>query len=246
MKVGTAEIIDEIEDPKCGRRGISGGSGPGNNGGGRNPGDEDGDDNGTPGQSDKSRDEAKEPFIPNKSKVLTTFLLLVVMMTFGGLIGAYIVIATNKAAEWKPFALPIPVWISTALIIFSSVVYHLGKKAVDRNDQPAAKKWFVTTTVFGAAFVSSQILAWFALNAQGLYIEGNPYAGFFFIFTAVHAVHVLGGIIALGSILLRNLAPTERLVEIVKRQTLAQVVGWYWHFMGVLWIALFVLLGFWK
>ncbi len=64
--------------------------------------------------------------------------------------------------------------------------------------------------------------------------------------TAVHAVHVLGGIAALGSILLRAWYPTESPSEIVKRRTIAQVVGWYWHFMGVLWLALFVLLGFWK
>ena len=246
MKVGTADIIEEIEEPKRRRSGVSSGSGSGNNNGGRNPGDDGGDDSNNPGQSGQSYESANQPFIPSKSRVLTTFLLLAVLMTFGGLIGAYIVIATNKAAEWKPFDLPIPVWISTALIIISSLVYHLGKKAVDRNDQPSAKRWFVATTVFGAAFISSQILAWFALNAQGLYMEGNPYAGFFYIFTGVHAVHVLGGIVALGSILLRNLEPTERLVEIVKRRTLAQVVGWYWHFMGVLWLALFVLLGFWK
>lgn len=246
MEVGTAEIIDEIEEPKRRRSGMSGGSGPGNNNGGRNPGDDGGDENTNPGKPDQRRESASQPFIPSKSRVLTTFLLLVVLMTFGGLIGAYIVIATNKAAEWKPFDLPIPIWISTALMILSSIVYHFGKKAVDRNDQPSARKWFVATTVLGAAFISSQILAWFALSAKGLYMEGNPYAGFFYLFTAVHAVHVMGGIIALGTILLRNLAPTEHLAEILKRQTLAQVVGWYWHFMGVLWIALFVLLGFWK
>lgn len=245
MEVGTAEIIEGIEEPRRRRGGLSGGLGPGSNNGGKNPGDDGGDGN-DPGKQGESRDAANPSFIPNKSRVLTIFLLLVVLMTFGGLIGAYIVIATNQAAEWKPFELPLPIWISTALIILSSVVYHLGKLAVDRNDQPAAKKWFVATTVFGAAFISSQILAWFALSARGLYLEGNPYAGFFYILTAVHAVHVLGGIVALGSILLRNLAPTEQLVEIVKRRTLAEVVGWYWHFMGLLWLALFVLLGFWK
>jgi len=174
------------------------------------------------------------------------FLLLVVLMTFGGLMAAYIVIATNNVAEWHPSDLPIQVWISTAIIIISSIVYHFGKVAVDRNDHESARKWFIATTVFGAAFISSQILACMALSSRGLYMEGNPYLGFFYILTAVHAVHVLGGIIALGSILLRTLTPTDRLVEIVKRRTIAQVVGWYWHFMGILWIALFVMLGFWK
>ncbi len=240
MDVGTAEIIDEIEPLKRLNPGRLGESGSGGKGGGKNPGG-----SGSDGPDDDARTDV-QPFVPEKSRILTAFLLLVVMMTFGGLMSAYVVIATNNAAEWRPFDLPVQVWISTALIFFSSIVYHLGKKAVDRNDQPSAKKWFVATTVFGAAFISSQLLAWLALAARGLYMQGNPYAGFFYILTAVHAVHVLGGIAALGSILLRTWNPTNHGPELAKRQTIAEVVGWYWHFMGVLWVALFVLLGFWK
>ncbi len=102
------------------------------------------------------------------------------------------------------------------------------------------------TTVLGAAFISSQILAWVMLNSRGFYVQSNPYAGFFYILTAVHAVHVLGGITALGSVLLRSWYPTMNPAAIAKRITLAQVVGWYWHFMGILWVVLFVLLGYWK
>ena len=241
MDIGTAEIIDDTEPPKRRRLGVSGGSNSGNGGGGgKNPG------GGGSDKPDENTSFEAEPFIPNKSRILTAFLLLVVMMTFGGLMAAYIVIATNNVAEWRPFDLPVQVWISTALILISSLVYHFGKIAVDRNDQPSAKKWFVATTVLGAAFISSQLLAWIALSSRGLYMRGNPYAGFFYILTAVHAVHVLGGIAALGSILLRSLKPTERPDEIAKRRTMAQVVGWYWHFMGVLWLVLFILLGFWK
>lgn len=239
MDIGTAEIIDDTEPPKRRRSEVSGGSNSGNGGGGKDPG-------GGGDKPDENSPFEAPSFVPNKSRILTAFLLLVVMMTFGGLMAAYIVIATNNVAEWRPFDLPVQVWISTALILISSLVYHFGKIAVDRNDQPSAKKWFVATTVLGAAFISSQLLAWVALSNRGLYVRGNPYAGFFYILTAVHAVHVLGGIAALGSILLRSLKPTQRSAEIVKRQTMAQVVGWYWHFMGALWLVLFVLLGFWK
>lgn len=241
MEVGTVDIVEAAEPPKRNRSEGTGGASPGNSGGGRGgPGG-----GGSEGPDDGASSDV-QPFVPAKSRILTGFLLLVVMMTFGGLMAAYIVIATNNVAEWRPADLPIPVWISTALILISSVVYHLGKVAVDRNDHASARKWFIATTVFGAAFISSQLLAWMALNARGLYIEGNPYLGFFYILTAVHAVHVMGGVIALGSILLRTLTPTDRLLEIAKRRTIAQVVGWYWHFMGILWVALFVLLGFWK
>lgn len=239
MDIGTAEITDDIQEPKRGRKGISGGSSSSGSGGGRDP-------DGGGDRPDGNDSQWPEVFAPDKSRIVTGVLLLIVTMTFGGLIAAYIVLATNKVAEWRPFELPLPVWISTAIILLSSVAYYLGKTAIDRNDQPAAKKWFITTTALGAAFISSQTLAWVELTASGLYVQGNPYAGFFYILTAIHAVHVLGGITALGAILLKIWLPTERPAEMERRQTLANVVGWYWHFMGVLWVILFVLLGFWK
>lgn len=245
MDIGTVEEIAENDELKKPRKARSGGSRTGgSNGGGRNPGGP-----GGPG-GDGPRDEADtdDPnrFVPGKSRILTGFLLVVVTMTFGGLIAAYIVLSTNGVAEWKPFSLPIQVWISTAIILISSVTYHFGKNAVERNDQPGSKKWMLVTTVLGAMFISSQLLAWLELTARGLYVSSNPYAGFFYIMTAVHGVHVLGGIIALGSILLRVWNPAASEEAVLKRVVVSQVVGWYWHFMGGLWIVLFILLGFWK
>lgn len=242
MKVGTAEPIIDKKEPRKRRLPISGGKpgkGNGNNGGGSDDGGDD---------SYRNRNDLRDPdpVAPDKAKVLTWFLLLVVLMTFGGLIGAYIVVSTNKAAEWNPFDLPVQVWMSTFLILVSSITYHIAKKAVDGRMHDRAKNWLIVTTVLGAAFISSQLLAWLALVGRGLYMQGNPYAGFFYILTAVHAVHVLGGIIALGSILLRNWHETQNNAELQYRRNLARSVGWYWHFMGALWIVLFMLLGFWK
>ena len=244
MEIGTAEPLEEPIEMKRRRASRSGGSSQsGNGGGGKDPGGDGGGGDDGPDSDDLS---VTEPFRPGISRILAGFLLVVVLMTFGGLIAAYIVIATNNVAEWRPFALPIQVWISTALIITSSLTYHIAKTAVDNDSQLKAKKWFIVTTVIGAAFISSQILAWVELTARGLYMAGNPYAGFFFILTAVHAVHVIGGIAALGAILLRTWTPRASEMQLVRRRSLAQVVGWYWHFMGGLWIVLFVLLGFWK
>ncbi len=243
MKIGTVEPLIENEEPRKRSLPLSGGGGPdkrnGNNGGGGGDG---GDDN------FRNRNDVTEPnsATPDKAKILTWFLLLVVLMTFGGLIGAYIVVSTDKAAEWNPFVLPVQVWISTVLILISSITYHIAKKAVDYDLHDKARKWLISTTVLGVAFISSQALAWLALVDRGLYLEGNPYAGFFYILTAVHAVHVLGGIIALGSILLRNWYESSNITELEHRRNLARSVGWYWHFMGALWIVLFTLLGFWR
>lgn len=245
MRVGTLDIIEDLE--KAGRKpsGLSGGGS--NVPGGGGPGPEDGG-GGTGGGNQPKRDEstAVPEFKPGISRILTGFLLVIVLMTFGGLISAYIVIATNNVAEWNPFDLPIQVWLSTAIIIVSSLTYHLAQVAILREDIATSRKWLVITTILGAAFISSQLLAWLALTSRGLYMRGNPYAGFFYILTAVHAVHVLGGITALGTILLKVWYGVRGEIALERSKTLAQVVGWYWHFMGALWIVIFVLLGFWK
>jgi cytochrome c oxidase subunit 3 len=237
MDIGTIEPTVDSREIRRRRIGITGGSGP-NGGSGRDGND------GNNGPDNSSA----LPFqlIPNKAKVFTAFLLVVVLMTFGGLCAAYIVTATNKAIEWRPFDLPVQVWISTIIIIISSLVYHRGKIALDRFDQPRAKQWLTATAALGATFISSQLLAWLELSQRGLYFSGNPYAGFFYILTAVHALHVLGGVVALGSVVIgtwNGIYSDERWERL---QSLGQVVGWYWHFMGGVWLVLFVLLGFWK
>ena len=235
MNIGTADPVVDASEIRRRRTGLSGGSGS-NGGSGRG------------GNGDGPDDDSNSSFelSPGKAKVLTTFLLVVVMMTFGGLCAAYVVTATNKALEWHPFELPVQVWISTVIILVSSFVYHRGKAALDAFDQSAAKKWLTVTAALGAAFISSQLLAWIELSQRGLYFSNNPYAGFFYILTAVHALHVLGGVIALGSVVIGSWNGIYSDDRWVRMQSLGQVVGWYWHFMGGVWLVIFVLLGFWK
>ena len=67
-------------------------------------------------------------FKPETFRILMWFLLLIVFMTFGGLVGAYVVLATNKAAEWQPFNLPFQIYLSTALIIASTITYEISNR----------------------------------------------------------------------------------------------------------------------
>jgi len=109
-----------------------------------------------------------------------------------------------------------------------------------------SRRFLVATTALGGVFIASQLIAWIELVNRGLYLRGNPYAGFFYILTAAHAIHVLGGMVALGAILRRSWYPAVNEVENVYRENVARAVGWYWHLMGGLWVVLFLLLGFWK
>lgn len=243
MKVGTLETTVEEKERKR-RAGLSSGSGP--NGGNKNRGGGGGSDGGDNDKHKHDYIEEGEPYPSNKFRIAMWFVLLVVLMTFGGLISAYIVISTNGVMEWQPFALPIQVWVSTVLILASSVAYTIAQRALNADQQDKAKNWFLVTTVFGGMFIASQLLAWFELVRRGVYVQSNPYAGFFYILTAVHAVHVIGGILALGWIVLRTWQKTSFDEELVKRKQIANTVGWYWHFMDGLWLVLLLLLGFWK
>jgi len=245
MDVGTAEPIEEKREEKkstrFSRSKSAGSGGTPNNGGGGAGGD--------PPKPEKQKDKPElvtEADPVEKSKILMWFLLLVVLMTFGGLIAAYIVIATNKPVEWQPFRLPVQVWVSTFLILASSITYHIAKKLLVDEKNDASKRWFLVTTVLGAGFISSQILLWMQLVNRGFYMSGNPFAGFVYILTAVHAVHVLGGIAALGYIILRTWNKTQSAYLKRKRIGEARVIGWYWHTMDALWLVLLYLLGFWN
>ena len=248
LEVGTIETDVTPEKKRRNRPNISNRKGLGSNG--KNGGGGGGDDgnNGHNKNNDLNfpRHEAIQEFKPNKYRIGMWFLMLVVLMTFGGLIGAYVVVATNGEIEWKPFALPIQVWISTVWIILSSIAYEFSRVKLKSGNQKQAKNWLLATTIAGGAFISSQILAWFALIQQGVYMQSNPYAGFFYLLTAVHALHVLGGISALGYIVLRTWRETKSSQELERRIVISTVVGWYWHFMDALWIVLVLLLGFWK
>jgi cytochrome c oxidase subunit III len=242
LKVGTIEELKPEPENKTGkpsrmRGGGNNGSSGKNRGGGGGGGDN---------RQPEDKFEEKDTFKPDKYRVGMGLILLVVLMTFGGLIGTYVVLATNQSLEWKPFNLPFQVWVSTGLIVLSSVDYELAKNSLIAGDQKKARKWFFITGILGAIFIASQILAWVNLVNQGYYAQGNPYAGLFYILTAVHAVHVVGGIISLGFIILKTQIVTDDAEELLKRQWFARVVGWYWHFIGVLWLVLFLLLGFYK
>lgn len=240
--VGTIQQPGEQAHKKKSVSGLSRSRGTGGNGRNRGGGGGGNDDDNT---SPTDFAEA-EQYPPDKFKILMWFTLLVVLMTFSGLIAAYIVISTNSVAEWKPFNLPLPVWISTGLIIASSITYEIFRKNLNSDRQAQAKNWLMITCTLGSMFISSQLFAWMQLVRMGIYVQSNQYAGFFYIITAVHAIHVIGGISGLIYLLSQVWNQTTSQVLIARRRATTTSIGWYWHFMGVLWVILFILLGFWK
>jgi cytochrome c oxidase subunit 3 len=133
---------------------------------------------------------------------------------------------------WAPIPLPQTLWISTALILVSSVTLEAGRRVFRKGRWRLASHLLVATASLGVAFLASQLSAWRQLVKEGAFLAQNPHSSFFYLFTGLHAAHLVGGLVVLFVILLGK----------SKRRELVDVGAYYWHFLGLLWVALFVVL----
>ena len=168
-----------------------------------------------------------------------------ILMLFVALTSAYIV-RSASSDDWRRIAMPRVLWLSTALLIISSVTIELSRRSLKSKNESGYSLWLINTVVLGVAFVVSQVFAWRQLVRQGVYLASNPYNSFFYLFTGAHGVHVLGGLCALGYLVIRTRGVRKSVEGELRRVGAADAVAIYWHFMDVLWIGLFMLLTFWK
>ena len=168
-----------------------------------------------------------------------------ILMMISALSSAYIVRAASSN-DWKPLTMPRILLLSTGLLLLSSVTLEIARHKLKSAADSSPKLWFCISAALGIGFLVSQLLAWQQLVQQGIYVATNPHSSFFYLLTAVHGVHLLGGLLALLYLAVRS-RPTENdSVAVAKGQATADVATLYWHFMDVLWIYVFCLLFFWK
>jgi cytochrome c oxidase subunit 3 len=159
-----------------------------------------------------------------------------ILMFFMALVSAYIVRKGMPNSGWVPLPVfPRILWLNTLILVASSFTITRSRKLFRADDQPGFRHWWGVTTILGAFFLVGQVIAWRQMAHAGVFLATNPSSSFFYVFTAAHGLHLLGGILALLSVLVR---PTHRLT----RGTATEVVAMYWHFMDGLWVFLFLLL----
>jgi len=166
-------------------------------------------------------------------------------MLFCALTSAYIV-RSASSNDWQPWAMPKVLWLSTALILVSSITIEISRRSLKQKSDSGYGRWLAFTTLLGLGFLGSQVFAWRQLARQGIYMASNPYSSFFYLFTAVHALHLVGGLCALTYLLARKGNYRHRLNGELRRIGATDGVAIYWHFMAVLWAGLFGLLMFWR
>jgi cytochrome c oxidase subunit 3 len=197
------------------------------------------------GHDGAGRDES-ESFSPGKYRIGMWVALASVLMLFTALTSAYIVRASTSN-DWRPIATPRLLWLSTALIVLSSFTFEISRRTLKSGNTSVYQRWLLLTVLLGLGFLAAQLMAWRQLVAQGIYLGTNPHGSFFYVLTGAHGLHLLGGILALDYLLLRS--RRKNFVEqhgAAKRQAVVNAVALYWHFMGGLWIYLFLLLFLWR
>ena len=177
----------------------------------------------------------------NRYRLGTWVAMASILMLFTALSSAYIVRAASSS-DWQPLAMPRILLLSSVLLLISSGTLESARRKLRGGASNAYKSWLLLTVVLGVGFLVSQLIAWRQLAKQGVYIASNPHSSFFYLFTATHGVHLLGGLTALSYLSLRSRAPLEDKSTMAKAQAKADAVTLYWHFMDFLWLYLFVLL----
>ncbi|NQD94901.1 cytochrome C oxidase subunit III [Pseudomonas sp. CrR25] len=154
-------------------------------------------------------------------------------------------IARSQVADWQPLTEPLAplasarlLWLNSLLLLLASIALQSARVAARREWSGATIVGFVLGGVFALAFLLGQLWVWQRFAAWGYVVAGNPANSFFYLLTGLHGLHLLGGLVAWGRVLIR----------FARRMPLAQLKGGielcaiYWHYLLALWLALFALL----
>jgi len=156
-------------------------------------------------------------------------------MMFAGLTSAYIV--KSNQAGWQNIEMPKIFWYSTATIMLSSFVMQMALRSFKQRDMNQYRLLIAGTFVLGVAFVALQWLGFRQLWNSGVQFKGSSGGGqFLYVIAGLHALHVFGGVIALGVMFIKAFLGRTKLYGSVPVELMAT----YWHFVDLLWIYLLV------
>ena len=145
-----------------------------------------------------------------------------------------------QLADWRPLLKPTVLWVNTGVLILSSAGLQWARDASERGDMDSNRAGLLTGGVAAIAFLVGQVLAWQQLVAAGYFVATSPASSFFYLITAVHGLHLLGGLIALG----RTIGKVHHHYAADEVRLSVELCAIYWHLLLLVWILCFTLLLF--
>jgi cytochrome c oxidase subunit III len=176
-----------------------------------------------------------------KASFTALFVLLAAStMVFAAFTSAFVV-RRGLSDDWVSMPKPPILFVNTAILLASSVLLEFARRSLRSGNRTRFNFWWSGATLLGILFLVGQAYAWRELHAAGLFMASNPSSSFFYVLTASHAFHLLGGVTALVYVdvqaLRLSLGPAKR--------TAIDVSALFWHFLDGLWIYLMVLFYVW-
>jgi Heme/copper-type cytochrome/quinol oxidase, subunit 3 len=165
--------------------------------------------------------------------------LAVVSSLFALFISAYLM--RMQVADWAQMPAPKLLWFNTGILILSSIALQYAQTSARSGRMEGVGDGLIIGGLFAATFLVGQLWAWQQLNAAGYFLADNPANSFFYLFTGLHGLHLLGGLVALGM----TINKLWRGVEGNQVRLSVQLCAVYWHFLLALWLILFTLLTPW-
>jgi cytochrome c oxidase subunit 3 len=164
-------------------------------------------------------------------------ILVTVVMLFTTFTAALLI--RRSGEDWVRVSLPGIVWVNTAIILLSSMAVERARALARADAAGRVAGWLLGAALLGLVFLAGQIMAWRWLAAHGVFLSSNPHAAFFYMLSAVHGVHVAGGLGALGWALGRARAGAYS----VTQQAGLTHVAIYWHVVAGVWLWLLAVLS---
>ncbi len=172
----------------------------------------------------------------NPSKFIVWLFIVSITMLFAALTSAYIV--KQSGGEWLNFNLPGMFWITSVIIIVSSITMQLALSAARADRFKGLRTYLIVTALLGLAFLIGQYESWKQLVEMDVYFVGNPAGSFLYVLTGLHAAHIISGLIFLLIVIVSSFK-----LKIHSRRLLRiEMCTTYWHFLGGLWLYLFLFL----
>lgn len=144
-------------------------------------------------------------------------------------------------ADWRALPVPRLLWFNTGVLVLSSVALQLSYVAARRDDAEGVMIGLLAGGAAAVIFLGGQLLAWQQLGAAGYFVASNPANSFFYLLTAVHGLHLTGGLVALG----RTTTKMWRGAGIADMRLSVELCAIYWHFLLLVWLVLLGLLTGW-
>ncbi len=182
------------------------------------------------------QDHAGGPLSSTPAKIGLITFLAVASSLFSLFVSAYF--QRMDFGDWKVAPEPMVLWLSTGLLIFASIFYQRARNAVIRDQSSIVKSNLLIAGVFTFAFIAGQLWAWQVFHSDGYVLSGNPANSFFYVLTAAHALHILGGLWVWS----KTLFKLQNNIEVRKVRVAVELCAIYWHFLLLVWLALFALL----